>query len=161
MAAFDILSGKRILAVDDEPDVLDIVKEELEGCSVVAASDYETARRLIAEERFDLVILDIMGVDGFALLQDCTTHKQPAAMLTAHAISTDNINKAVRLGAVSFLPKEELKRLPELVAEILECVQAGKSHWNRLFERLGPFFKQRLGLEWDELERPRTPPYQY
>jgi len=108
-----------------------------------------------------LVILDIMGVDGFALLQECVTRKQPAAMLTAHAISTDNINKAIRLGAVSFLPKEELRRLPELVAEILECVQAGESHWKRLFERLGSFFKERLGLEWDDLERPRTPPYQY
>jgi len=161
MAALDILSGKRILAVDDEPDVLDIVSEELEACQVVAASDYETARRLIATERFDLIILDIMGVDGFTLLQESVTHKQPAAMLTAHAISIDNINKAIRLGAVSFLPKEELTRLPELIAEILQCVQEGKSHWQRLFARLGPFFKERLGLAWDELEQPRQPPYSY
>jgi len=161
MADLDILSGKRILAVDDEPDVLDTVRDELETCEVIAAGDYQTARQLIATERFDLVILDIMGVDGFALLQESVTHKQPAAMLTAHAVSIDNINKAIRLGAVSFLPKEELTRLPELVAEILQCVQEGKGHWERLFERLGPFFKDRLGLEWDELERPRKPPYTY
>lgn len=161
MAAFDILSGKRILAVDDEPDVLDVIRDELETCQVLTASDFETARQLIATQRFDLIILDIMGVDGFALLQESTARKQPAAMLTAHAISTDNINKAIRLGAVSFLPKEELTRLPELVTEILQCLKEGESHWERLFARLGPFFKERLGLEWDELERPRTPPYQY
>ena len=45
--------------------------------------------------------------------------KVHAAMLTAHAITTESINKALKLGAVSFLPKEELDRLPELVAEIL------------------------------------------
>jgi len=39
MAASDILSGKRILAVDDEFDVFDIVKDELESCSVVTATD--------------------------------------------------------------------------------------------------------------------------
>ncbi|MFH1114058.1 MAG: response regulator [Pseudomonadota bacterium] len=161
MAELGILAGKRILAVDDEPDVLEVVGEELATCEVVAAGDCETARRLIATERFDLIILDIMGVDGFALLEESVKHKQPAAMLTAHALSIDNINRAIRLGAVSFLPKEELTRLPEVVAEILQCLEEGRSHWERLFSRLGPFFKERLGLEWEDLERPRKPPYMY
>jgi hypothetical protein len=80
-------------------------------------------------------------------------------MLTAHAINVESLNLALKLGAVSFLPKDEMTRLPELVAEILERLEAGKSHWTRLFERLGPFFQEKLGVVWEDLEKPPYPPY--
>jgi DNA-binding NtrC family response regulator len=163
MKDYDILNNKRILAVDDERDVLDVISEELSdhGCVVITAQNYETAREIIANQDFDLVILDIMGVDGFALLEACAIYKKPAAMLTAHAVNLESLNLAVKLGAVSFLPKEELARLPELVAEILDGLAQGKSHWQRLFQRLGPFFKEKLGIVWDDLEKPPYPPYFY
>jgi CheY-like chemotaxis protein len=157
----ETLKGKRILAVDDEPDVLDVIKEQLVDCEVSTARNYQTARELILTQRFDLIVLDIMGVNGFALLELSRTRRTPAAMLTAHALTAENINRALRLGAVSFLPKDELARLPELVAEILEDLAAGKSHWETLFQRLGPFFKERLGLSWEDLEKPQVPPYRY
>ncbi len=161
MSDLDILKGKRILAVDDEPDVLDIIEEELEPCEVVTASNYQTAHEIISNESFDLVILDIMGVDGFALLETCRNRRMPAAMLTAHAVNVESLNLALKLGAVSFLPKEELSRLPELVAEILTELQQGRSHWGKLFERLGPFFKERLGVVWEDIEKPPYPPTFY
>lgn len=157
----ETLKGKRILAVDDEPDVLDVIKEQLVDCEVSTARNYQAARELILTQRFDLIVLDIMGVNGFALLELSRTRRTPAAMLTAHALTAENINRALRLGAVSFLPKDELARLPELVAEILEDLAAGKSHWETLFQRLGPFFKERLGLSWEDLENPQVPPYRY
>jgi len=161
MQDLEILKGKSILAVDDEPDVLDVVKEQLLMCQVTTANNYETARNFINTKHFDLVLLDIMGVDGFALLELCREKNLPAAILTAHAISVESVNRASRLGAVTFLPKDELANLPELVAEVLTLVREGKSHWRRLFQRLGPFFKERLGLSWEDLEKPRNPPYLY
>lgn len=161
MVDLDILKGKRILAVDDEPDVLDVIKEELPTCEVITARNFATARESILNETFDLVILDIMGVDGFALLDECGKRRVPAAMLTAHAVDVESLNRSLRLGAVSFIPKEELVRLPELVAEILEGLAEGRSHWPRLFQRLGPFFKEKLGVVWDDLEKPPYPPYYY
>jgi len=161
MVDLDILKGKRILAVDDEPDVRDTIKESLIDCDVVTAGDFDAAKELIDTESFDLIVLDIMGVNGFALLEECQKRKMPAAMLTAHAVDVESINRSLRLGAVSFLPKEELARLPELVAEILEDVGKGQTHWPRLFERLGPFFKERLGITWADLEKTPTPPYSY
>jgi DNA-binding NtrC family response regulator len=161
MVDLDILKGKRILAVDDEPDVRDTIKESLIDCNVVTAGDFDTAKELIDTESFDLIVLDIMGVNGFALLEECQKRKMPAAMLTAHAVDVESINKSLRLGAVSFLPKEELARLPELVAEILEDLGKGQTHWPRLFERLGPYFKERLGITWADLEKTSTPPYSY
>lgn len=157
----EILKGKRILAVDDEPDVLELIREQLPDCELTTAGDFEAARELILLNRYDLVILDIMGVDGFGLLDECRIRKMPAAILTAHAITVDSINQSMKLGAVSFLPKEELERLPELIAEILEDIAEGKTHWQRLFERLGPFFKERLGLTWEDLEQRPLPPYRY
>jgi DNA-binding response OmpR family regulator len=106
MVNLDILKGKSILAVDDEPDVLEVVEEALVHSRIVTAKDYDSARKLIETEHFDLVILDIMGVNGFELLELCTARGVSAAMLTARATDIRSINRSIRLGAVSFLPKE-------------------------------------------------------
>ncbi len=155
-----ILEEKRILVVDDEPDVLETVTDLLESSQVVTAGSFEDARQKIAEESFDLVLLDIMGVNGFALLEACRAAKLPAAMLTAHALNIESLNLAVRLGALSFLPKEELHRLPELVAEILDGLEQGKTHWKKLFQRLGHIFNERLGILWED-ESSKFPPNYY
>lgn len=157
----EVRKTKRLLVVDDEQDVLEIVTEVLEDYEVVTASDFDSARKCIGHDDFDLVILDIMGVNGFALLEACRTRKLPAAMLTARAVNVESVNLAIRLGAVSFLPKEELRRLPELVTEILDGLQQGKTHWSKLFERLGPFFREKLGIFWKELEKPPDRPIYY
>ena len=146
------LSGKRFLAVDDEPDILEMIVENLEPAEVETSSSYEDARKKIETNTYDLVILDIMGVNGFSLLEACHARRQPAAMLTAHAVNVESLNQSVRLGAVSFLPKEELQRLSELVAEILEDLSNKKTHWVRLFKRLGPYFKENLGILWEDEE---------
>jgi len=157
MRDLDILKGKTILAIDDEPDVLEVVKEQLDESNVVTATDYEGARKLIESGRFDLVILDIMGVNGFELLEQCTARGLPAAMMTARATDIRSINRSMKLGAVSFLPKEELGALNELTAEILQGLEEGKSHWQKLFKRLGPLFKERFGIVWEDIEKPVRP----
>ncbi len=146
----EALKGKKLLVVDDEPDVLDIVNELLETADLSAAGSFEEARSLLENESFDLAILDIMGVDGFSLLRICKSKNVPATMLTAHSMSRDSLEKAREYGAVSFLPKTELSRLPELVVEILGSVEKGETHWTKLFKRLGPFFKEHLGLLWED-----------
>lgn len=153
-----ILKGKRILAVDDEPDVLEVIEENLPDCSVTTAGAFDAAVGLIEEREFDLVILDIMGVNGFSLLKECRKRNLPAAMLTAQSMNVESINRAIREGAVSFLPKQDLETLSEIVAEILEGLDEGKSHWTKLFERLGPYFKEKLGVVWADLEKPPFPP---
>lgn len=161
MTDLGILTGKRILVVDDEQDVLETVKDQLSACEIATAGDFQSAYDLIKNESFDLIILDIMGVNGFALLEAARKRGTPAAMLTAHAVNVESINLAIRGGAVSFLPKDELARLPELISEILEEVAAGRSHWNKLFQRLGPYFKDRLWVEFEDLEKPPHGPLKY
>jgi len=157
MGDSEVLKGKRILAVDDEPDILEIVQEQLFDSEVVTATTFESASKLINSENFDLVILDIMGVNGFDLLERCSTRGLSAAMLTARATDIRSLNRSLQLGAVSFLPKEELGSLRELTAEILEGLEQGQSHWLKLFKRLGPLFKERFGIVWEDLEKPVKP----
>jgi len=63
------LKDKIILVVDDEPDVLDTVEEELDMCMIHKATDYDTALQHLLSYTYDAVVLDIMGVNGFELLK--------------------------------------------------------------------------------------------
>ena len=86
-----ILNGKRILAVDDEPDVLDVIQEEIlagaSKCKIETARSYEEAVKKLESQNYDGVILDIMGVRGFDLLSIAVSRNLPVAMLTAHALN--------------------------------------------------------------------------
>jgi DNA-binding response OmpR family regulator len=64
------LKDKVILVVDDEPDVLEVVEEELDMCIVHKAKDYKTALQFLAMYTYDVVVLDIMGVNGLQLLKN-------------------------------------------------------------------------------------------
>ena len=55
MNAESALKGKRILVVDDEPDVLTTVAEILDMCQVDKASDFETGLQLIMKNKYDAV----------------------------------------------------------------------------------------------------------
>jgi len=89
MSDSTLLDGKKILAVDDEPDVLTVLKELLSMCYVVTASTFNEAKELLESQDFDMAILDIMGVDGYGLLDVAKQRHIPAVMLTAHAFTPD------------------------------------------------------------------------
>ena len=87
------LKDKVILVVDDEPDVLATVEEELDMALIHKAGDYDTALQYLLSYTYDVVILDIMGVNGFELLKNAVSRGFPAVMLTAHAVTTDALKK--------------------------------------------------------------------
>ncbi len=99
MSDSSLLDGKKILIVDDESDVLDILEELLEMCTVVRASTFDDARKLLESQDFDIAILDIMGVDGYGLLKIAYQKNITAVMLTAHAFTPENLAKAIKEGA--------------------------------------------------------------
>ncbi|MCK5349031.1 MAG: response regulator, partial [Desulfobacula sp.] len=105
MSTRKILKGKKILIVDDEPDVLDSLIELLDMCKIDTASSFEDGKRLLKEQPYDIAILDIMGVKGFDLLKIANEKKIPALMLTAHALSEESLKKSAEDGAAYFAPK--------------------------------------------------------
>jgi hypothetical protein len=72
-------------------------------------------------------------------------------MLTAHALSPEALKKAIKLGAVSFLPKEAIPDLHSHLEDVL--LGAGKPVWKKLFKRIGNLFDQRFGPDWKEKDR--------
>ena len=143
-----LLKDIRILAVDDEEDILETIEEILDEAHIDTAGDYKSASKKIKQGRYDLAILDIMGVDGLKLLEEAVDKGIPTVMLTAHAISPETLMESIQKGAISYLPKETLADLDDLLNDILGAVRRGEPPWKLLFEKLGDFFDKRFGSEW-------------
>jgi two-component system alkaline phosphatase synthesis response regulator PhoP len=103
---------KKILAVDDEKHIVRLVQVNLEraGYLVVTASDGKEALAKVAEEKPDLVVLDVMMpyMDGFEVLQNLrrnpSTRDIPVIMLTAKAQDAD-VFKGWQSGVDLYLTK--------------------------------------------------------
>ena len=153
MAAESKLKGKRILAVDDEVDILETIEDILSDAVLDMASDYETASQKIKQTRYDLTILDIMGVNGLKLLEEAVARGIPAVMLTAHAINPQTLMESIRKGAISYLPKEALTDLDQLLEDLLAAYEQGQPPWKLLFDKLGDYFNERFGPGWQEKDK--------
>ncbi len=151
MGVSQILKDKVVLVVDDEPDVLDTVADILETCLVTKANDYDTARQYLMSFTYDIVILDIMGVNGFELLKTSVKRGFPTVMLTAYALSPEALEKSIKLGAVSFLPKEKMSQLDIFLADVV--LGGKKPAWGKLFAKLEDLFNKRFGPDWMQRNR--------
>lgn len=105
------MSTERILVVDDEPDIRDIVRDILEdeGYTAVAAEDADVGRELKRTGDFDLVLLDIWmpGTDGISLLKEWAnggTPDIPVIMISGHG-TVETAVEAIRFGAYDFIEK--------------------------------------------------------
>jgi len=149
-----IISGKYVLIVDDEQDVLDLLVELLPVCLIDTALTYEQGLSLLKNNSYDVAILDIMGVNGFKLLKLAVERGVPALMLTAHALSEKNLKRSLIEGASYYAPKEEMHNIEVFVADIIEAKNKGKNVLVRWFERLSGFYDTRFsGTEWREKEK--------
>ena len=144
----DWLPNKRILIVDDEPDVLESLKELLPMCDVVEATNFEDAKELLETQYFDMAILDIMGVDGYRLLEIATERKVIPVMLTAHALSVEDTKKSFKGGAASYVPKEEMANIATYLNDIFDAKEQGKSFWWRWLDRFASYYDKKFGPDW-------------
>ena len=153
MAEDDILTGKKILAVDDEPDVLETLEELLPECDVETASSFESAKELLETKVYDVAILDIMGVRGFDLLQIASKKKIPALMLTAHGLNPDNLVGSIKLGAKSYIPKEKMSDIDIFLKDIFLAQKEKIEKSSNWFVRLNSFFDKRFGSGWQNKDK--------
>ena len=157
------LNGKRILAVDDEPDVLDVLQEEILGtcprCVFDRATTYEEADRKLNAEAYDVVILDIMGVRGFDLLDSTVAKNMKAVMLTAHALNPEALKRSYDKHAQAYLPKDKLGEIVPFLEKLFDVefppgwkyVMRGlEGYFN---EKFTPFKGLREFADWLEVQR--------
>jgi CheY-like chemotaxis protein len=147
-----VLEGKRILAVDDESDVLNLLEEDILGtcpaCQFDKASSYETAVSKLQSQMYDLVILDIMGVRGFDLLDLAVKRNFKVVMLTAHALIPEALKQSFERKACAYLPKEKLGDIVPFLEDVLRYDYL--PGWKKLLEKLKGYFDAKFPLEWDK-----------
>lgn len=148
-----ILKGRRVLIVDDEEDILEFLTELLDMCKIDKSSNFEEARELLEKNFYDLAVLDIMGVRGYDLLEIARRREVPSLILTAHALSAENLKKSFKEGASYFVPKDEINNIPVYLADILEAQEQHKNVWLKWYERLSGFCDRRFGPDWREQDQ--------
>jgi CheY-like chemotaxis protein len=145
-----ILDGKRLLAVDDEPDVLDVLEEEIlvaaPKCKMEKATTYQQAVQRLTSQTYDVVILDIMGIRGFELLDLSSKRNLTVAMLTAHSLNPESLRRSIEMKARAYLPKDKLGE----IVPFLECVLEEEylPGWGSLMKKLEKYFNSQWGKSW-------------
>src|SRR3954449_8419715 len=158
----------RILVVDDEPDIRELLRLnlEIEGYDVVLAPTGDAALATLAAESIDLVLLDVMmpGIDGWEVLSriksngDPRRSEVPVVMLTARAEDLDRVRGGIE-GAVRYITKPfSVAELNDVVREALEGdpepVQRRHAQ-NAALERLARLEKGGDSAEGAPVPRPR------
>src|SRR5881628_3254987 len=124
------MSMGRVLVVDDEPDIRELVRLnlELEGHEVLLAPDGPAGLDILRREVPDLIILDVMmpAMDGWDVLRqikgdaDARVSEVPVIMLTAKTDDLDRVRGGIE-GAIRYITKPfELADLRAAVKEGLE-----------------------------------------
>lgn len=125
------MAKERILVVDDEEDILELVRYNLskEGYKVDCTNNGEQALSIIEKEPPDLVVLDLMlpGIDGFdvckAIRTNAASKHIPIIMLTARSEEADVVT-GLELGADDFVIKPFSPRV--LSARVKTVLRRGK-----------------------------------
>jgi DNA-binding NtrC family response regulator len=150
----EVLKNKRLLIVDDEPDILETLIELLDMCVVDTAPSYETALTFLEKNTYDAAIFDIMGVRGLDLLKAAVTRGIPALMLTAHALNPAALVQSIRAGARAYVPKDEMADIETYLLDLLAAREDANHKRFRWFARLKPFFDRKFGKGWRQKDRP-------
>ena len=122
------MGKEKILVVDDEEDILELVRYNLarEGYTVACAASGEAALKAAASGPVDLIILDLMlqGIDGLEvarrLKQNTDTKDTPIVMLTAKGEEADIVT-GLELGADDYVTKPFSPRI--LIARIKAVIR--------------------------------------
>jgi len=139
--------------VDDEQDIIVVIAELLPTCDIRGASSFEDGKEALENDHFDIVILDIMGVNGYELLKIARKKKRAVVMLTAHGLSPQSVKKSYDEGAQFYIPKDKILGIERYLVDVLEAERRGKTTWARWMERFGAYFDRQFGANWRDQNR--------
>jgi len=124
------MANARILIVDDEPDIRELVGEILadEGYEVFSAGDASQAREVRGQSQPDLILLDVWmpDTDGISLLREWRETDSldcPVVMISGHG-SVETAVEATRLGAFDFIEKPV--SMAKLMVTVSNALEAGR-----------------------------------
>jgi DNA-binding NtrC family response regulator len=134
----------RVLIVDDEVDIREIISEllEQENYQTATAAGGAEALQLLESNDFDAVISDVRmpGMDGLELLKEIRSlYPQIKVLLFTGYASVDNVVEAMKIGAYGYLTKpldrDELFKELALIREQTEILKDGHQMQSEMFQR--------------------------
>jgi CheY-like chemotaxis protein len=119
-----ILKNKAILAVDDEPDFLTVMEEEIleacPDCKFYKATSFNEAVERIVSSDYDMVILDILSAQGFRLADLAIRRRLPVTLLTTYPLSPEVLKHSFQIKAQAYFPKEKLSHIVPFLEDVLK-----------------------------------------
>jgi DNA-binding response OmpR family regulator len=120
-----MMEKARILVADDNPDILFLLRTNLDaaGFDTITATDGEMALRAIDEHRPDILLLDLMMpvLDGWGVLERLEQERSDLPIIVVSASdSAANIQRATELGATGYVTKPfNLRGLIDMIRGVL------------------------------------------
>ena len=140
------MTKQRVLIVDDEPDIRELLEITLlrMGLETRSAEDYKSAIGILNDEAFDLCLTDMKlpDGDGISLVEHIQLHcpNTPSAVITAHG-SIDLAIKAMKSGAFDFVSKpvslETLRNLVDKALTLPSTTQQTSSSIDSKYQIIG------------------------
>lgn len=148
------LESKKILIVDDEPDLREMLEFEFEmsGASVSTASNGREAIQLILSESFDLVISDIRmpGGDGVELIKKMNEENIYTPLVFISGFADIQVDEAYELGASGYFPKPFV--LQDIVNKVEQLTTPPLERWKNGNGLSGDF--ELVSREFDTIDTP-------
>jgi len=152
-----ILNHKWILLVDNEPDVLIVLEEEIlkiaPNCHIDKTTHYKNAAERLASFTYDLVILDSLTGRSSDLLSRAVTrfHPFPVVILTSRSSDQGVLKGFLKMGAQICLPKQNSGDIIPFLEDVVR--HESFPRWKRLLEESTGLFRSKLKSGWREESR--------
>jgi CheY-like chemotaxis protein len=151
-----ILKNKMILAVDDDPDVLTVLEEEIlevcPDCQFHKATTYKGAVERMISLTYDAVILDVIGVQGIHLLELAQSRHFPVALLTTYPFTPETLRLPAQVAARAYLPKERIGEIVPFLEDMLKYPYARE--WRLFFDKVRKFLGNKIEIDWGKKPDP-------
>jgi CheY-like chemotaxis protein len=145
-----ILKNKMILAVDDDPDVLTVLEEEIltacPDCHFHKVTHYNEAIEKMVSLTYDILLLDIINVRGIKLLELAQSRQIPVGLLTTYPLIPETLRQSTQVAAHGYLPKEKLGEIVPFLEEMM--ARQNLPGWSRLFKEITRFVVRKVDVDW-------------
>jgi CheY-like chemotaxis protein len=147
-----ILKNKMILAVDDDPDVLTVLEEEIleacPDCQFHKVTTYKEAVEKMISWTYDAVILDIIGVGSINLLELAQSRRFPVGLLTTYPLTPETLRLPAQVAVRAYLPRERIGEIVPFLEDML-----GRQYlpeWKLFFDKIRRFLGKKIEIDWEK-----------
>ena len=149
----EFLNGKRILWVDDEPEVPKTLEDLRVMCNVKKASSFDQAKEMLETQDFDMAILDTMSGKVYELFELANETNVMAVMLNANGFNDNDTVISYRVGSTGITYEDYGTGMNmDSNTALLDTQKKDRHPWWRWLDWLGNCYEKSIGSDWVSYE---------